>query len=188
MLFRVFPMIEGARPGDPGGPLFVSRALQGGSRHDDPSRYGVLYTSRSPESAVAEALQAFRGGELAARHLVRTGRPLTIAAIDDAGLDDLPDLDDPAQLVRRGLRPSTVATFDRPTTQAIASAIFDEGSPGFAWWSTIEASWINVTLFAERATPSLGISEAPEALTLGHPVVRAVAARLGFALAGVGSS
>jgi hypothetical protein len=181
-------MLPGARPGDAGGPLFVSRALQGGSRHDDPSRYGALYVSRVPESAVAEALQAFRGRELAARHLIRTGRPLALASIDDSRLDPIPNLDDPRELVRRRLRPSLVATSDRSTTQPIAGAIYDEGHPGFEWWSSIEASWINVTLFAERVTRSLRLAETPEPLSLDHPVVTAVAARLGFAKAGLSSS
>jgi hypothetical protein len=180
VLYRVFPAVARAGPGDAGGPLYVARHLQGGGRHDDPERYVVLYASRSPESAVAEALQAFRGREITARHLVRSGRPLTLAAIDDSELGPVPDLDDPAELVRRGLRPSGVATSDRPTTRAVAASIFDEGASGFAWWSTIEASWANVSLFAERALPALGIDGEPEPLALDHPIVAAVADRLGL--------
>jgi hypothetical protein len=182
VLYRVFPVVAGARLRDPGGPLYVARHLQGAGRHDDPGRYGALYASRVPESAVAEALQAFRGRDVAARHLVRSGRPLTLAAIDDSRLDAVPDLDDPAELVRRGLRPSGVATSDRATTQAVAAALFDEGARGFAWWSTIEASWPNVTLFAERALTGLRLAGTPEPLVLDHPVLAAVAERLGLSL------
>jgi len=184
-LYRVFPAVPGARPREAGGPLYVARHLQGSSRHDDPGRYGALYTSRSPESAVAEALQAFRGRDVEPRHLVRTGRPLTLAEIDDSRLGPLPDLDDAAELVRRSLRPSAVATHDRSVTQPMAGAIFDGGSPGFAWWSTIEASWSNVTLFVERASRGLRIAGTPEPLTVAHPALVAVAERLGFVLAGV---
>jgi hypothetical protein len=183
-LYRVFPASPGARPREVGGPLFVARHLQGSSRHDDPARYGALYTSRSPESAVAEALQAFRGRDIEPRHLVRTGRPLTLAEIDDSRLGALPDLDDPAELVRRSLRPSAVATNDRSVTQPEAAALYDDGHPGFAWWSTIEASWSNVTLFVERASRGLRISGVPDALSVSHPVLVAVADRMGFALRG----
>jgi hypothetical protein len=181
-LYRVFPAVQGARPREAGGPLHVARHLQGSSRHDDPARYGALYTSRSAESAVAEALQAFRGRDIEPRHLVRTGRPLSLAEIDDSRLGPLPDLDDPAELVRRSLRPSAVATHDRSVTQPAAGAIYEEGHPGFAWWSTIEASWSNVTLFVERASRRLRISGTPEPLTVGHPVLVAVADRMGFVL------
>jgi len=183
-LYRVFPLVPGARPREAGGPLYVARHLQGSSRHDDPSRYGALYTSRTRESAVAEALQAFRGRDVEPRHLVRTGRPLTLAEIDDSRLGRLPDLDDPRELQRRSLRPSTVATHDRTVTQPAAGAIFDDGHPGFAWWSTIEASWSNVTLFVERASRGLRISGTPEPLTVAHPVLVAVADRMGFVLRG----
>ena len=182
MLYRVFPEVPGTRPREAGGPLYVARHLQGSSRHDDPSRYGALYTSRSPESAVAEALQAFRGRDIEPRHLVRTGRQLSLAAIDESRLGTLPDLDDPAELVRRSLRPSAVATHDRSITQPEAAAIFDDGHPGFSWWSTIEASWANVTLFVERASRGLRISGTPEPLSVGHPALVAVAERMGFVL------
>jgi hypothetical protein len=182
VLYRVFPAISGARPREAGGPLYVARHLQGSSRHDDPSRYGALYTSRSPESAVAEALQAFRGRDIEPRHLVRTGRPLSLAAIDESRLGALPDLDDPEELMRRSLRPSAVATHDRSVTQPAATAIFDDGHAGFGWWSTIEASWSNVTLFVERASRGLRISGVPEPLSVSHPDLVAVADRMGFVL------
>ena len=183
-LYRVFPSVPGSRPREAGGPLYVARHLQGSSRHDDPSRYGALYTSRSAESAVAEALQAFRGRDVEPRHLVRTGRPLALAEIDESRLARLPDLDDPRELVRRSLRPSAVATHDRSVTQPEAAAMFDDGHPGFAWWSTIEASWSNVTLFVERASRGVRIAGSPSPLTVTHPVLVSVADRMGFVLRG----
>jgi RES domain-containing protein len=180
VLFRVFPLIPGAGPSEDGGPLFVPRSLQGSSRHDNPGSYGALYASRRAESAVAERIQPFRGRELTSAHLRRAdGRRYALASIDDAGLGGVVDLDDPQELSRRGLRPSTVATRNRAVTQPVALAIFEEGSYGFAWWSTLEAAWTNVTLFAERAVPELALAGAPEPLSLDHPVVTAAARLVG---------
>jgi hypothetical protein len=82
--------------------------------------------------------------------------------------------------VRRGIQPSWVATGDRSVTQPIALQVFVEGRDGLAWWSTIESSWANVTLFAERALPRVHVRGSPEVLTTGHVVVRLVADRLGI--------
>jgi hypothetical protein len=180
MLYRVFPLLPGAGPSEDGGPLFVPRSLQGSSRHDNPGSYGALYVSRWAESAVAERIQPFRGRELTAAHLRRAdGRPYALASIDDGGIDGVVDLDDPKELAKRALRPSNVATRDRTLTQPVALTIFEEGSYGFAWWSTLEATWINVTLFAERAVPELRVGAAPELLSLDHPVVTAAARLVG---------
>ena len=179
----MFPSRDGADPAQDGGPLFVARALQGSSRHDTPDRYGALYATRVALSAVAERLLRFRGQRLSDADLVRAdGRRYALAAIDDAGLTSVPDLDDPQELVRRRLRPSWVATSDRSVTQPIALQAFDEGAEGFAWWSTIEAGWSNVTLFAERAIPRLRVGGRLDPLTTGHPLVRAAAERFGIGL------
>jgi RES domain len=183
VLYRVFPLVPGALADGPGTPLYVARHHQGEGRHDNPERYGALYASRSPESAVAERLQQFRGQELTDRDLVRTdGARVALAAIDDAGLSPLLDLDDPSTLAPRGLRPSAVATHERPRTQRMALAIHDEGVVGFSWWSVLEASWTNVTLFAERAVPALEPAGEPEPLTTEHPAVIAAAEALAVAL------
>ena len=183
MLYRVFPYRDGAGPLDDGGPLHIARALQGTGRHDNPDRYGALYASRVPEAAVAERLAAFRGQEVANADLVSAGgRPYALAEVDDDRLSPLVDLDDPAQLLRRALRPSRVATRDRAVTQPEALAIFEEGAAGLAWWSTLESAWTNVTLFAERAVPLLRVGTDPTPLTLDAPVVRAAAEAVGVRL------
>jgi RES domain len=183
VLYRVFPARDGAGPADDGGALFVARALQGSSRHDNPERYGALYATRVALSAVAERLLRFRGQRLSDADLVRAdGRRYAVAAIDDAALTAVPDLDDPQELVHRRLRPSWVATSDRSVTQPIALQAFEDGSEGFAWWSTIEAGWSNVTLFAERTIPRLRVGARPDPLTIGHPLVRAAADRFGIRL------
>jgi len=183
VLYRVFPWQPGAADTEPGGALYVPRGAQGGGRHDNPDRYGALYASRSPESAVAERLQAFRGEIVADEDLgLPGGRRYALAALDDEGIGPLIDLDDPAELVSRGLRPSTVATLRRAMTRRMALRIFEEGGSGFGWWSTLEASWPNVTLFAERAVSRLRLEEDPEPLSVHHPAVWVAADTLGIRL------
>jgi hypothetical protein len=138
--------------------------------------------SRHAVSPVAEQLRALQARAITDRHLVREGARLSLAAIDDAGLNDLLDLDDPRNLLHRSLRPSGVATTNREVTQPMAVAIYEEGVPGFEWWSTIEASWINVTLFEDRVTERLTIVGEPEPLTLDHPAVRDAAEAVGVLL------
>lgn len=149
-LWRVLPLDPDATSGAPGGALWVPRTFQGTARHDAPDHYGCLYVAEDPVSAVAETLAPFRGtGDLDDGLLVRSGRRLALAELE---LDDaaaLVDLDDPAVLGAEGLRPSVVATSHRSVTQAYALSIFEARRDvvGLRWWSTLEASWINVTLF-----------------------------------------
>jgi RES domain len=183
VLYRVFPWNPASAPSEEGGPLFVPRIRQGGGRHDNPDRYGALYVSRDPESAVAERIHVFRGQVLEDADLQRRdGTRYAMASLADADLPPLVDLDDPAELVARDLRPSRVATDDRDRTRAMAAALYEEDVAGFWWWSTLESSWTNATLFAERAAPHLRPGSDPEPLSIDHPAVRAAADRLGVLL------
>jgi hypothetical protein len=176
MLYRVFPMLPGAAPTQDGGPLYVDRSLQGSGRHDNPNVFAVLYASRQPESAVAERVKWFQGRTLTDDHLRRAdGRSYALAALDDRGLDGVVDLDDPRELLRLGVRPSQIATHARSVTQGIAMTIFEEGRAGLGWWSTIEASWPNVTLFVERSIDRLVVAGEPEPLSVHHTMVVAAA-------------
>ncbi|MEX2372258.1 MAG: RES family NAD+ phosphorylase [Dehalococcoidia bacterium] len=184
MLYRVFPLVPDALPDAPGGALYVARERQGSGRHDHPEHYGALYVSRSPESAVAERIQAFRGQIIGDADLrFASGARLALATFDDETLDPLIDLDDPAELVARGLRPSGVATRDRSATRAIALGLYAEGHAGFAWWSTLESGWSNVTLFAERSSSALALHATPEVLSVAHLVLRRAAEAIGVRLA-----
>lgn len=182
MLYRTFPRVDGAGPADPGGPLFVPRLEQRRGRHDNPDAYGALYLSRVPASPIAEILREYVSRAQPPHPLLREGSPIGLAAIDDSALDELIDLDDPTSLETRDLRPSGVATRNRGRTQKLAMAIFGEGAAGFEWWSAIEAAWINVTLFAERAVERLSVVGEPEALTTEHPAVREAAEAVGVPL------
>ena len=133
---------------------------------------------------MAERIQRFRGQVLDDADLrLIGGARLALATFEDAALDRLVDLDDATELVHRDLRPSMVATRDRTVTQRIALQVFEEGMLGLCWWSTLEASWTNVTLFAERAAPLLVPLGPPEVLSVGLPVVQSAAQRIGVLLA-----
>ena len=155
-LYRCFASNHRARPDEPDGPLWFPRALQGDGRHDNPDLYGCLYASASDVSAVVEQLARFRSQRLIQSMLLRRGLPLAVAHVE---LDDdakLVDLDDPAVLVQRKLRPSRVATRRRDLTQTQARDIYTDRptAAGLRWWSIHESTWTNVTLF-DRARPSL---------------------------------
>jgi hypothetical protein len=181
ILWRVLPWDPAARPTHPGGALWFPRPFQGAARHDDPARYGCLYVAEDPVSAVAEMLAPFRGsGDLRPEMLTRMGRALALAELqlDDAAR--LVDLDDPAILTRERLRPSQVATTNRTRTRADAARLHDDhpDAAGLRWWSTLEASWINVTLF-DRAAPALALSDVRH-LTQNDDHVAAAARFLGL--------
>jgi hypothetical protein len=182
ILWRVLPWDPSARPAAPGGALWFPRAFQGSGRQDVPARYGCLYVCETAASAIAEALAPFRGtGDLQQELLARMGRPLALAELELDGGATLIDLDDPAILSAEALRPSEVATSRRAATQAYASRLFDAHpvAAGLRWWSTLEASWINVTLF-DRAQRSLAL-RGVRPLVAGDEDVRGAARFLGLA-------
>ena len=180
MLYRLFPWDPAVDASSLGGALFNPRAQQGSGRHDNPHLYGALYTARVEVSAVAEWLAGFRGQRLTAIDFRRgDGRRWAIVGLDDPALGRVVDLDDPLELTKRRLRPSKVATRTRSTTQKVAETLFAEGIPGFGWWSTFEASWPNVTLFAERALDALKVADGPREIGIDDSVVRAAAAAIG---------
>jgi hypothetical protein len=182
ILWRVLAWDPSASLTAPGGPLWFPRPFQGTGRHDNPERYGCLYVAEEPVSAVAEQLAPFRGsGELRADMLERRGLALGLAELE---LDDgaqLVDLDEPRVLTRERLRPSTVATRRRSATQAYAERVFDRhaDAAGLRWWSTLESSWINVTLFDRSATRLAARDVA--SLAVDHPAVAEAAEMVGLA-------
>jgi hypothetical protein len=182
IVWRVLPVDPSAAADTAGGPLWFPREYQGAARHDNPDVYGCLYVAQTPLSAVAEALSPFRGrGALTAAMLDRAGRALSLVALDLREPDGLLDLDEPATLAAEGLRPSGVATRVRATTQRDALRLFQSHrrATGLRWWSTIEASWINLTIF-DRARRRLRVRSV-ELLGVEHEAVRGAAAELGLA-------
>jgi hypothetical protein len=184
-LYRVFDW-DGKSTGDSfGGPLFVYRTRQGSGRHDAPDLFGAWYLSQSAVSAVAESLQYLRGHAVTSEDFQRTGGVRKALVTLDLSTEDRPapvDLDDPCELTARAWRPSGIATRHRAATQAVARALYEEGAVGFCWWSALEASWINLTLFHERALPDVTVAEPLRPLTLRLNEVRDAAERLGIRL------
>lgn len=180
-LWRALPLDRGARADEAGGPLWFPRLQQGGGRHDNPDLYGCLYVAEEPVSAVAEMLAPFRGtGKLLPSMLVRYGKPLNLTSLQLEDSLTAVDLDEPSTLIATSLRPSRVATRKRILTQEQAANIYETHPTaiGIRWWSTLESTWINWTLF-ERAAPSLAVEETRE-LTVEDPVVAEAADLLGL--------
>jgi hypothetical protein len=180
-LWRALPLDRKAGPAEAGGALWFPRLQQGGGRHDNPDLYGCLYVAEESVSAVAELLAPFRGtGRLLPSMLVRYGTPLSLAALDLEDGMTIVDLDDPSTLIATDLRPSLVATRKRVVTQRQAGEIYEShpSALGLRWWSTLESSWINWTLF-DRAAASLELAETQE-LSADHPVVLEAADLLGL--------
>jgi RES domain len=183
IFWRVLPWRANASTSEPGGALWFPRELQGAGRHDNPDLYGCMYAAEDPVSAAAEALVPFRGaGQLTRAMLIRSGLPLALAQLEYPGARELIDLDDPPTLTRARLRPSQVATNERSPTQTYAARLFVDfpQAGGLRWWSTLEASLINVTLF-DRVASELRVGNVEE-LTVAHGVTQAAGELLGLDL------
>jgi hypothetical protein len=181
-LWRTIPFDRSVAAGELGGPLWFPREAQGTGRHDNPDLYGCLYVTEDPISAVAEPLSEFRGnGQVNAMMLRRLGLPLAVAELELPDDASAVDLDHPETLVAEHLRPSWIATNSRSTTQRIAADLFHEhpDAVGIRWWSTIEGSWMNWTLF-DRALEALALVDVIE-LRIDDQVVREAADLLGMA-------
>jgi hypothetical protein len=141
-LYRVFPYLAQARPGEPGHPLYIPP--QGGGRLDNPDLYAVLYASSAEAGAVAESFGRFPEWKPA----ILEGSPALPGSSRAIGHYRLPDavrtcdLDDPVQLGALGLRPSDVVSRDYARTRAWARRIFaDGGWAGIRWWSYYDPRW-----------------------------------------------
>ncbi|HET7857140.1 MAG TPA: hypothetical protein VFL41_11845 [Gaiellaceae bacterium] len=179
ILHRCFAWNERARAGQPDSPLWFPRLFQGDGRHDNPDVYGCLYLTDREASGVVEQLARFRGQRLIDALLVRRGLRLALAAIELPDDAELVDLDDPATLRRRRLRPSRVATRDRSVTQPQALAVHRETeAAGIRWWSIHESLWANYTLF-DRSVSMLSVG-AIRLLELDDPAVAEAAEFLGL--------
>lgn len=165
--FRVMPYSNGD---DLFSAFTPPRALQGAGRHDNADLYTAIYCSTDKIACVSEAIQNFN--PLTGENLIRAGKRLHIAqfAIDDNR--KIVNADDPRVLLDRKLRPSGVATRKRSVTQPIARAIYEAGEDGLLWWSTIESSWINATLFFENISKDVSFVGIPVPLTLQSNEIR----------------
>jgi hypothetical protein len=142
-----------------------------------------MYVSEVPVAAVAEQIAHLRGQRLDDTDFERGRIRLALVCLTASVDQRLWDLDDPRVLLERNLRPSEVGTRVREQTRRQAADLF-RARPrrdGLRWWSALEASWINVTLF-DRAARRLSVPAAPEPLDVAHQVVLEAAAAVGISL------
>jgi hypothetical protein len=143
---------------------------------DDPDhQYAVLYVGDSAEGAVAEAF---------GRYPVWTpdilapppGTPhgTSKALVRYVGDPSILDLDDPEVLLDWSLRPSSVVSRDRASTQQWARSMHDSGDyAGLSWWSFYEPRWASFGLWD---ISGLAVSGEPEPLTMDHDAIQDAAA------------
>lgn len=172
-LYRVFPYEPFASSGSEFAPDFVP--LHQGSGRFDLRESSVWYLAESPEHAVAEVLQGFRGRRFAVPMLRRFERPLAISRIElpTNVAEGVVDLDDPAVLARLAISPGTLASDDRSRTQSVAERLFAGGAAGLRWWSKLSGDWHATVLFLERAAPRTLEIGPPVILDQRHPAVLA---------------
>ena len=147
-LFRVFPWLTGAKIAEPGGALHTPP--QGGGRIDNPGLYAVLYLGGDPAGAIAEAFGRFPEWTSA----VFEGSPSLPGSVRALAQfrfpDDVPvcNLDDPAQLLALGLRPSDIVSRDYAVTRTWARRIHDRRRwKGLSWWSYYNPEWFSFGLW-----------------------------------------
>lgn len=180
LLYRVFPYLASASAGAPGHPEYEHRPQRGG-RVDHPD-YFVWYLAREAAGAVGETC-----GNLATWDASMFEFPMLPGARRALGIYTLPDdlrvldLNDPAELVQRGLRPTQVVPSNLAVTQAWGHRIWDERDlhdPGVRrwhavqWWSFQRPTW---SILASWERPEC-IQVEP--LSVTHPAVQDAAAAL----------
>lgn len=175
-VYRVFPYVASAAPGDPGHPL--STGEQGAGRWDNPDRYVAHYFAASPAAAVGErfaTLSRWRRAMLVEPQLPDGERSLCELELSDSV--NLLDLDDPAQLAARGIRPTHVVIRDRQRTQDIAGRAFDEGFAGMRWWSRYHPEWTLYVLWDISAVDVVEVSSlqgSPALIEAGDTLLREI--------------
>jgi len=144
----------------------------------------VLYLAASPEHAVAEVIQPWRGGRIGEHHLRRAGLPLGLVRVTLARAS-VANLCDPKLLVETGVSPDRTASRRREVTQLIARRAWDDGYAGLRWWSSFWGDRHTSVLFTARTEAALSFGE-PEILATTHPALTSAAEMLGIEVEGSG--
>jgi hypothetical protein len=144
----------------------------------------VLYSAETPEHAIAEQVQHFRGHTLEEEDLTVAGHRLALISmtLPSELCEGIADLCDPKVLVRLRVRPDETASRHRATTQRIAASVHARGHAGLRWWSAFFGDWHAVVLFRDRLDETLTYST-PDPLTLRHDGLRESARLIGLTLA-----
>ncbi|GGC76070.1 RES domain-containing protein [Hoyosella rhizosphaerae] len=173
LVYRVFPYLPKAAPGEPGHPLY-RHTPQIGGRIDHPDYY-VWYLSRHAEGACGESfgnLPYWDDSMFEFPALAGARRALGTFTVPDSLR--ICDLDDPDQLSRLGLRPTQVITRNLAVTSNWGHRIWSEthlSQPGekrweaVQWWSFHRPLW---TVLASWVQPELADVQP---LTLDHAAV-----------------
>lgn len=183
-LWRAFPWAPEADDGQSFSASHV-RPAQGQGRFDLPGAPGgVLYLAETPEHAVAELIQHYRGRNLDANDLRVAGHSMALVRVSlpNPVRSGVVDLCDPEVLVRIRVRPDQLASRERRVTQRIAADIHATGHTGLRWWSALAGDWHTVVVFRDRIHLSPSEYGTPEPLTLEHAAARNAAAALGIPL------
>lgn len=174
--FRAFRWDPDAAEGDRFSAAFVP-STQGNGRFDlpgDPA--GVLYLAETPDQAIGEKIQRYRGHQIDDADLFEAGRRLAVATvhIDERIVAAIPDLCRPQALDQFSLTADQLAVRDRARTQAIAARLDADGHHGLHWWSAFFGEWHAWVLFRRRLPPgSIRIGEiTPVTLDFG-PLLQA---------------
>lgn len=178
LAYRVFPYLSSAKPGEPGHPLYEHHPQLGG-RIDHPD-YFVWYLSRHAEAACGESFGNLRSWDESMFDF-----PLVPGSRRSLGVFRLPDelrvcdLDDPAELVRLGLRPTQIVTRNLAVTQSWGHRLWSETAPdhgrlwqAVSWWSYHRPVW---SVLASWERPEL---VRVEPLGVDHPAIIDAAASL----------
>lgn len=187
-VWRAFPWDRNAPDGAP----FSMRSVPAPERQTSgrfdlgPGYPSVLYTAETAEHAISELLQEFRGQRLLSAHLRKHGFPVALVEITVPAevARRIPDLGDPGQLLRFGVRADTLALPEsmRRETQEVVRRIYrdEDDLPGFRWWSALHGAWHGTVLFVDRVPLDTLLYGESLLLTTRHPAVRAAAASLGM--------
>lgn len=143
----------------------------------------MLYFAESPDHAVGEKIQRFRGHDLEPWDLTEFGRTLALVQVEAPTGVHMMDLCDPAVLLRQGLRPDHVAARSPETTRSVALTVHRAGPDGLRWWSPMWEECHCAMLFLDRVDPAALAFGHPEILDLDHRAVREAAEALAIRIA-----